>query len=47
MRDLTGKELVEINGGHDGAAYQFGKFIGRMVVFISTLGGIKKIRKMN
>lgn len=30
MRNLTKKELTKINGGHEGTAYEIGRFVGNL-----------------
>lgn len=39
MRNLTQIELVEINGGHDGVAYQAGQIVGAIIKGVGMLSG--------
>ncbi|MGI9546710.1 MAG: hypothetical protein ACR2MM_05710 [Flavobacteriaceae bacterium] len=45
MKELDIKEQKLINGGHDGAAYQAGVFVGDVLeVAIAVFGGGKLLR---
>ena len=35
MENLTINELIEINGGHDGTAYEIGQAIGTVLKVVS------------
>ncbi|MCK8524249.1 hypothetical protein M0D21_21905 [Aquimarina sp. D1M17] len=45
MKNLNAKELIEINGGHDGVAYEAGVVIGNIIEVAITVVGIGKVAK--
>ena len=45
MRELEISELAEINGGHDGAAYQAGVVVGDIIEVAITVFGVGRILK--
>jgi hypothetical protein len=43
MRNLTQIELVEINGGHDGVAYQAGQIVGAIIKVVGIVSGSRTV----
>mgnify|MGYP005858049943 CR=1 FL=1 len=44
MKKLNNREIKKVNGGHKGAAYKAGKFVGDAVEVVVTVLGIKKLK---
>lgn len=46
MKELSKTQLIAINGGHDGAFYKYGKFVGRVIKGYLAVTSIGKILKL-
>lgn len=45
MKNLTKNELITINGGHDGTAYQIGEAVGEVITVALMFSGGGKLLK--
>lgn len=43
MKELNKKEMMLINGGHDGSSYQAGVFVGDLIEVAITVFGVGRL----